>query len=47
MSIGSTANTFKSKLFTGTILVCGKEVLEQVEAADKVISITQGGNEIT
>ena len=37
MSIGTTTNTFKSKVFTGTIIVCGKETVAlNIEGAQNI-----------
>ena len=39
MSVGSKANGFKSALFTGTIVVCGRETVAVVSADPEVISV--------
>jgi len=47
MSIGSKNNDFKSKLYTGTIIVCGLEQIEAVSEDSEVISVEKDGPENT
>ena len=42
MSVGSAANTFKSQMYTGSILVCGKETLDLDDDAEHVVSVEAG-----
>ena len=44
MSVGTAANTFKSQMYTGTILVCGKETLAIAADAEHVVEVAMGSS---